>query len=367
MHDKCLPADPQPWACGDASCAVLDMSSLRREKQGVRGEEGDIEPPAKRQQVDSDEEGDVLAATLDDPVGRQFLESGGTLTGAEAPLAEDDELAAADMSQQAGLEAESASDGDGSDRGSDSERDRFSEDDAPHSGSSNADELPALGNRLGSRPKHLSAPKDTLAYEPVLTPLIESDGPLYRDGMTSVVSFNRIYGRRCIAGEEYVVPKDGDGLHMFLREIAAQWLDGMLNQGGALPEAAEPYRERLQELVDKMFDPSVEMYKMTLELPQLFHGADKHTLMLHDENAALVHDSRLCVFGGDQFRPLRLGSEMPKMEDGFRLSEGGAGRSIRADSTSLTFEWFDVKLRLSMSTVGGSKICISAGSCPSRV
>ena len=116
-----------------------------------------------------------------------------------------------------------------------------------------------------------------------------------------------------------------------------------------------------------MFELTEDVHKMTLELPQLFHGADKHELTLHDENAAVVYDGRFCVYGGDQFRPLRLGSEMPKVEDCFRLSEGGAGRSIQADSRSLTFEWLDVKLRLSMSTVGGSKICISAGSCPSRV
>ena len=63
--------------------------------------------------------------------------------------------------------------------------------------------------KIGSRPTDLSETKDTLTYEPRLSSVLEQDSALY----DTKASINRIFAQRMIAGIQYDVPQDGDGLH----------------------------------------------------------------------------------------------------------------------------------------------------------
>ena len=189
--------------------------------------------------------------------------------------------------------------------------------------------------KLGSRPDHFAAPVNKQSYQPILTSLIEQDGSLY----DNTVSFQRIYGNRCLAGVEYDAPKDGDGLHFFLRCETGIMIKYMV-ANELWSEEARPHLEVLRGFVDLLGEPDTTP-NIKFELPQLFHGKQTHGLWLEDENAILVHCGSLCTGEGDEYRPLRVGVEVPREKNGFRLSDGGDGCSIRVANTRLTFEWPD--------------------------
>eukprot|EP00966_Prymnesium_polylepis_P111378 2575931-Prymnesium_polylepis.1 len=85
-------------------------------------------------------------------------------------------------------------------------------------------------------------------------------------------------------------------------------LKDAVDKQGLWPEEAQPHLPELSRLADRLLDAS---YTPTskLELLQLFHGADRHEFMLYDNDAVKVISGSLYTSHGDEFRPLRLGSE----------------------------------------------------------
>jgi hypothetical protein len=198
---------------------------------------------------------------------------------------------------------------------------------------------------------------DTLAYQPTLTPLIEQEGSFY----DNKASFNRIFGSRSIASMEYVVPLHGDGLDYFLRGEFGGMLTDAVDKEELWPEEAQPHLPELRGFANLLLNADSCTPTIKLELPQLFHGAEKHPLMLYDKDTVMVHCGSLCTADGDEYRPLRVGSEVPRQANGFRLSDGGNGCSIRVGNSRLTFEWPDRSLQLTNSTASGPKITITSG------
>lgn len=202
-------------------------------------------------------------------------------------------------------------------------------------------ERPAQRQKVGDRPEWLDEPKDTLTYQPVLGWLLQQEGGFF----DTIASFARIYAKRCIAGVMYDVPQQGDGLYQFLRDLAVRMFGGL---EGLQAEDKEHLLGKLR---------GDEDCKISLTLPQLFHGAEQHNGIMHDQNAVDVLGGRLCVFGGHQFQPVRVRADMSKFEDGFYLSEA----SMRAGSASIAFDWGGQKLQIVKNKDGKVKITLVAG------
>jgi hypothetical protein len=243
------------------------------------------------------------------------------------------------------------------------ERQRIAEEDAVIAaamGGGKEDETAGLcaeeeGKRC-SRPDWLPAPKDTLRYAPLLSPKIAPEKQFY-EGKTS---FKAIYGSRCVAGEKYSVPGDFDGLSQYLRATMDEQLEAWM-------PSLDPDPQRLIGILAKRLrcGRGPEAPEVTMQLPQLFHCAEKHELMLHGDDP-VVHGGRLCGRDGDQFVALRVGAAMPTAETGFRLSDGGAGCQIRMATSSLSFKWPDAEMRF-VKGPDGATLSIETFDCEDRV
>ena len=193
---------------------------------------------------------------------------------------------------------------------------------------------------LGARPEGQAKPVDELCYQCVLSEFLEQEDGFFDDN----TSFSRISGMRHIAHLEYVVPREGDGLHPFLKDLVCCEVNVKKCVQGA---CVGRVLERLQSM-----EEDCEIF---LKLPQLFHGKKQHRLDMHDKNAVDLLDGGLCILGGDQYKPVRVRTDMPVEENGFLLSDSAR----QAGSAHVIFRWPDrEELKIEKRNSGEVKITL---------
>jgi hypothetical protein len=181
---------------------------------------------------------------------------------------------------------------------------------------------------------------DKLCYQCVLSQILEQEGGFFDDN----TSFSRIFGMRHIAHLEYVAPREGDGLHSFLKDLVCCEVNVKKCLQGA---CVGRVLERLQS--------TEEDCEIFLKLPQLFHGAEQHSLLkMHDQNAVKLFDGCLCIHEGDQYKPVRVRTDMPVEENGFLLSDS----AMQAGSAHVIFRWPDEELKIEKRNSGEVKITL---------
>eukprot|EP00966_Prymnesium_polylepis_P138516 3200441-Prymnesium_polylepis.1 len=300
----------------------------------------------------------------------EMAAKGGDLDGAlEAPAQPDDAMSAhefgedeeeeqesLDGSPEDGAEGEAAllASGDGG-RGGDAEPSGEEPPERP-ARRQRTSSLDMDAPRLGRRPENLAAPVDRLSRQPTLTKFIEQEGPFYCDE----ASFNRINGNRCIAGVKYNVAPDGDGLHDFMRGEFGGMLKGAVPDESLWSEQAKPHLPRLHCFADRLRNGTLTS-KITLELPQLFHGVPwrrpaQPRATRRGRRRSDQDNGAICTGGGDMFRPHRMGSKVPREENGFVLSDSGADSSI--NTARITFDWIVDGIQLTITDTSAPKLTI---------